>query len=68
MEVQSMIAQPLQFERYKEIEEVAKKSVAKMLDVLKGHGEKELVPFLRSCKSLNELKEINHALRELSLE
>jgi hypothetical protein len=68
MEVQSMIAQQLQFERYREIEDVAKKSVAKMLDVLKRHGEKELVPFLRKCKSFNELKEINNAVRELSLE
>jgi hypothetical protein len=68
MEVQSAIAQPLQSERSKEIEESAKKSVAKMLDVVKRNGEKELTPFFRSCKSLNELKEINNALRELSLE
>jgi len=68
MEVQSTIGQPLQLEKYKEIEDVAKKSVAKMLDVLKRRGEKELGPFLRNCKSLNELKEINNALRELSLE
>jgi hypothetical protein len=68
MEVQSMIAQPLQLERYREIEDVAKKSVAKMLDALKGHNQKELAPFLRNCKSLNELKEVNNALRELSLQ
>jgi len=68
MEVQSVIAQPLRLERYKEIEDAAEKSVAKMLDVLKRHGQKELVPFLRNCKSFNELKEINNALRELSLE
>jgi hypothetical protein len=68
LEVQSTIAQPLQLERYKEIEEGAKKSVAKKLDVMKRNGEKELAPFLRSCKTLNELKEVNNALRELSLE
>jgi hypothetical protein len=68
MEVQSTIAHPLQLERFKEIEEGAKKSVAKMLDVMKRNGEKELAPFFRSCKSLNELKEINNALRELSHE
>jgi hypothetical protein len=68
LEVQSMIAQPLQSERYREIEAVAQKSVAKMLDALKRHSEKELVPFLKTCKSLNELKEIKNALRELSLE
>jgi hypothetical protein len=68
MEVQSMIAQPLPSERYKEIEVGAQKSVAKMLDVLKRHGEKELTAFFRNCKSLNELKEIKNALRELSVE
>ena len=68
LEVQSTIAQPLQLERYKEIEEGAKKSVARMLDVMKRNGEKELAPFFRSCKSLNELKEVNNAVRELSLE
>jgi hypothetical protein len=68
LEVQSTIAQPLQLERYKEIEEGAKKSVARMLDVMKRNGEKELAPFFRSCKSLNELKEINNAVRDLSLE
>ena len=68
LEVESTIAQPLPLEKYNEIVDAAKKSVAKMSDVLKRHGEKDLVPFLRSCKSLNELKEINNALRELSLE
>jgi len=68
LEVQSIVAQPLPLERYKEIEDVAKGSVTKMLDALKRHDEKELAPFLRNCKSLNELKEINNALRELSLE
>jgi hypothetical protein len=38
------------------------------LDDLKRHDEKELAPFLRNCKSFNELKEINNALRELSLQ
>jgi hypothetical protein len=68
LEVQSTIAQPLQLERYKEIEEGAKKSVARMLDVMKRNGEKELAPFFKSCKSLNELKEVNNAVRDLSLE
>ena len=67
MEVQSIIAQPLQLERSREIEDAAKKSVAKLLDDLKKNDQKELAPFLRSCKSLNELKEVNKALRELSL-
>ena len=68
MEVQSAIAQPVPSERYRQIEDAAKKSVAKMLDELKRHDQKELAPFLRNCKSLNELKEINNALRKLSLQ
>jgi len=66
LEVESTIAQPLPLEKYNEIVDAAKKSVAKMSDDLKGHREKELVPFLRSCKSLNDVKEIKNALRELS--
>ena len=64
-EIQSAIARPLEQQRYKEIVDLAKSSVAKMLDQLKKHDQKELAPFLRSCKSLNELKEMNKALREL---
>lgn len=66
LEVQSAIAQPLPLERQREIEDAAKKSVAKMLDELKKHDQKELAPFLRDCKSLNDVKEINNALRKLS--
>jgi hypothetical protein len=68
LEVEAVIAQPLSSERYNVIVDAAKKSVAKMSEVLKRHGEKELVPFLKNCKSLNEVKEINNALRELSLQ
>ncbi|MGO8914058.1 MAG: hypothetical protein ACLQDM_32725 [Bradyrhizobium sp.] len=68
MEVQSTIAQQLSLEKYKEIVDVAKNSVAKMLDDLKRHDEKELAPFLRNCKSFNDLKGINNAIRELSLQ
>jgi hypothetical protein len=68
LEVESTIAQPLPSERYNQVIDAAKKSVAKMSDDLKQHREKELVPFLKSCKSLNDLKEIKNALRELSLQ
>src|SRR5579863_9677366 len=66
LEVESTIAQPLPSDRYNQVIDAAKKSVAKMSDDLKGHREKELVPFLRSCKSLNDGKEIKDALRQLS--
>jgi len=66
LEVESSIAQPLPSDRYNQVIDAAKKSVAKMSDDLKGHREKELVPFLRSCKSLNDVKEIKDALRQLS--
>ena len=68
LEVQSAIAQPLRSERQREIEDAAKKTAAKMLDELKKHDQKELAPFLRDCKSLNDVKEINNALRKLSLQ
>jgi hypothetical protein len=68
LEVQAAIAQPLPLEREREIEDAAKKSVAKMLDELKKHDQKELAPFLRNCKSLNDLKEIDNALRKLSVQ
>ena len=67
MEVQSVIAEPLQLDRYKEIMDLAKTPVAKLLNDLKKHDEKELAPFLKNCKSFNEVKEINNAVRELSL-
>jgi hypothetical protein len=68
LEVESAIAQPLPSDRYNEVIDAAKKSVAKMSDDLKGHREKELAPFLKSCKALNEVKEIKNALRELLLQ
>ena len=67
-EVESKVSEPLPLEKRREIEEAAVKSVEKMTDTLKKHGEKELVPFLKSCKSLNEVKEISNAVRELSLQ
>lgn len=65
MEVQTAIAQQLPLEKYKEITSDAQKSTAVMLNDLKGH-EKELAALLRSCKSLNQVNEINNALKELS--
>ena len=67
MEVEWTIGKPLQKEKRLEIEEAARKSVAMMLRGMKVQGEKEVGPLLKSCKALNDLKEIRNALRELSL-
>jgi len=68
MEVESVIAKPLQPKKRLEIEGAAQTSVAMMLGALKVQGDREVRPLLRSCKALNELKEIKNALRELSLQ
>ena len=66
MEVESTIAKPLQSEKRLEIEEAARRSVAMMLRAIKKQGDKEVGPLLKNCKALNDLKEVNNALRELS--
>src|SRR5882724_3340038 len=68
MEVESTIAQPLQSQKRLEIEEAAQRSVAMTLRAIKVQGNKEVGPLLRSCKALNDLKEIRNALQELSLQ
>jgi hypothetical protein len=40
--------------------------VALILRTVKAQGDKEVGPLLKSCKALNDLKEIHNALRELS--
>ena len=66
MEVEAAIAKPLQSNKRLEIEGAAQISVGLMLGAIKVQGDKEVRPLLRSCKALNELKEIKNALRELS--
>jgi hypothetical protein len=66
MEVEAGIAKPLQREKRLELEETARNSVAFMLRARSVQGDKEIGPLLKSCKALNDLKEIKHALRELS--
>jgi hypothetical protein len=68
MEVESAIAKPLQKEKRLEIEGTARNSVALMLRAINVQGEKEVGPLLKSCKALNDLKDIRNALRELSPE
>ena len=66
MEVESAIAKPLQPARRLELEGAARNSVALILRTVKAQGDKEVGPLLKSCKALNDLKEIHSALRELS--
>jgi len=63
MEIETAIAQPLEVKRKLEIETAAQRSVVLTLDLARTQGDKELVPFLKGCKSLNDVKEINNALR-----
>jgi hypothetical protein len=66
MEVEATIAKPLQSQKRLEIEGAARTSVALMLRAIKLQGDKEVGPLLKSCKALNDLREIKNALRELS--
>jgi hypothetical protein len=65
MEVESTIAKPLQSQKRLELEEAARKSVALTLRTVQAQGNKEVAPLLKSCKALNDLKQIKNALREL---
>lgn len=67
MEVEWTIGKPLQTARRLEIEEGARKTVALMLRAMKVQGNKEVAPLLKSCKALNDLKDIKDGLRELAL-
>ncbi|MGA2994552.1 hypothetical protein [Bradyrhizobium sp.] len=67
MEIESTIAKPLQNEKRLELEEAALKSVGVRLRALKAQNDnKEASAFLRGCKSLNDVREINNAVREIS--
>jgi hypothetical protein len=65
MEVESTIAKPLQSQRRVELEEAARKSVALTLRTVQAQGDKEVAPLLKSCKALNDVRQIKNALREL---
>ena len=68
MEVESVVAKPLPQEKRLQLEDIALKSVTMMVDLVKKQGDKELVAFLKKCKSLNDPNEIKGAVRELSRE
>jgi len=65
MEVEATIAKPLQSQKRLEIEGTARNSVALMLRAIKAQGDKEVGPLLKSCKALNDSRQIKNALREL---
>ena len=65
MEIESSLARPLERTRRLQLEEAARISVATILRSMGLHGDKEVGPLLRQCKAINDLKEINNALREL---
>ena len=67
MEIESTIAKPFQNEKRLELEQDALKSVGVRLRALKAQNDnKEASAFLKSCKSLNDVREINNAVREIS--
>jgi hypothetical protein len=66
MEIEATIAKPLQSAKRLELEQAAQVSVAVMLRAVKAQGDKEVGPLLKNCKALNDFREINNAVRELS--
>jgi hypothetical protein len=66
MEIESAIAKPLQNDKRLELEQAALKTVGVVLRALKAQNDKEIAPLLKSCKSLNDVREINNAVRDIS--
>jgi hypothetical protein len=66
MEIESTVAKPLQNDKRLELEDAALKSVGVRLRAVKARDDKDLAPFLKSCKSLNDVREINNVVREIS--
>ena len=66
MEIESRISGPLQPEKRLVLEEAARSSVAIMLRSVKAQGDKAVSPLLKSCKSFNDVREVNNALQEIS--
>ena len=68
MEIETAIAKPLEAKRKLEIETVAQKSVIMSLDLARNQGDQGLIPFIKGCRSLNDVKELSSVLRGLSRE
>jgi hypothetical protein len=67
-QIETALARPVQPQRRLELEKAAQTSVALMLRTVKTQGNKEITPLLKSCKALNDPKQIAHAVGELSAE
>ena len=64
-EIEFQLAKPLQREKRLELETAAHQSVAFMLRAIKAEGAKEIAPLLKSCKALNDSREVRAALQAL---
>jgi hypothetical protein len=64
-EIEFQISRPLEQAKRLELEEAGRQSVALMLRTVKSEGAKEVAPLLKSCKALNDTREIRSALLEL---
>ncbi|SHN75440.1 hypothetical protein [Bradyrhizobium erythrophlei] len=64
-EIEFQLAKPLQQEKRLELETAARQSVAMMLRTVKAEGTKEIAPLLKSCKALNDSREVRGALQAL---
>jgi hypothetical protein len=64
-EIEYQLSKPLQQDKRLELETAARQSVAMMLRTVKASGTKEIAPLLKSCKALNDSKEVKGALQAL---
>ena len=64
-EIEYQLSKPLQQQKRLELETAAHKSVAAMLRTVKAEGAKEVAPLLKSCKALNDAREVKGALQAL---
>jgi hypothetical protein len=65
MDVQTQVAEKMDLERYKQVIQAAQRQTSDMLFDIKGH-EKELAALVKNCKSLNEARDVDNAVRELA--
>jgi hypothetical protein len=64
-EIEFQLAKPLEQTKRLELEEAGRASVALILRTVKAEGSKEVAPLLKSCKALNDSKEVRGALLAL---
>ncbi|HET7884727.1 MAG TPA: hypothetical protein VFL62_00745 [Bradyrhizobium sp.] len=63
--IESQIARPLQSAKRVELEEAGRQTVATILRTVKSEGAREVAPLLKSCKALNDSREVRTALQAL---